>query len=65
MTLDAPVIKNVYMKNVEAFALKQPAGVMLNVKLTITVLIANVRKDFLGIHINFVKKVGLVFCYNG
>ena len=28
-------------------------------KLTITILIANVLKDFLGIHINFAKKVRL------
>ena len=59
MTLDAPVIKYVQAKNVKTFAVQKLAGVTLSVKLTITILVANVREDFLGIHINFVKKVRL------
>ena len=59
MTLDAPVIKNVFTTNVKAFAVKQPAGVTQSVKPIITMPFANVRVDFLGIHIKLVKKVRL------
>ena len=59
MTLDAPIIKNVYTKNVKTFAVQQPAGVTLSVKPIIIMPFANVRVDLLGIHIKFVKKVRL------
>ena len=42
MTLDAPVIKNVYTTNVKTFAVQQPAGVTLSVKLIIIMSLANV-----------------------
>ena len=45
--------------------MQQPADVMLSVKLTITMLPANVQEDFLGIHILFVKRVRLFFVIIG